>query len=166
MKKTKKQLENEIHHRNSVKELQSILGEVYLGGGKKRLEKKKSEGKLTARERISYLLDKNTPYQEIGALTAHNQYQDHGGCASAGVITILGYVNKRLCIVVANDSTVKAGAWFPLTAKKNLRAQEIAIENKIPILYLVDSAGIYLPLKMKFLPIRIILEEFSEIMRN
>jgi acetyl-CoA carboxylase carboxyltransferase component len=120
MKKTKKQLENEIHHRNSVKELQSILGEVYLGGGKKRLEKKRSEGKLTARERISYLLDKNTPYQEIGALTAHNQYQDHGGCPSAGVITILGYVNNRLCIVVANDSTVKAGAWFPLTAKKIL----------------------------------------------
>jgi len=163
MKKTKKQLENEIHHRNSVKELQSILGEVYLGGGKKRLEKKKSEGKLTARERISYLLDKNTPYQEIGALTAHNQYQDHGGCASAGVITILGYVNKRLCIVVANDSTVKAGAWFPLTAKKNLRAQEIAIENKIPILYLVDSAGIYLPLQDEVFADK---DHFGRIFRN
>jgi len=163
MKKTKKQLENEIHHHNSVKELQSILGEVYLGGGKKRLEKKKSEGKLTARERISYLLDKNTPYQEIGALTAHNQYQDHGGCASAGVITILGYVNKRLCIVVANDSTVKAGAWFPLTAKKNLRAQEIAIENKIPILYLVDSAGIYLPLQDEVFADK---DHFGRIFRN
>ena len=163
MKKTKKQLENEIHHRNSVKELQSILGEVYLGGGKKRLEKKNSEGKLTARERISYLLDKNTPYQEIGALTAHNQYQDHGGCASAGVITILGYVNKRLCIVVANDSTVKAGAWFPLTAKKNLRAQEIAIENKIPILYLVDSAGIYLPLQDEVFADK---DHFGRIFRN
>ena len=163
MKKTKKQLENEIHHRNAVKELQSILGEVYLGGGKKRLEKKRSEGKLTARERISYLLDKNTPYQEIGALTAHNQYQDHGGCPSAGVITILGYVNNRLCIVVANDSTVKAGAWFPLTAKKNLRAQEIAIENKIPILYLVDSAGIYLPLQDEVFADK---EHFGRIFRN
>ena len=163
MKKTKKQLENEIHHRNAVKELQSILGEVYLGGGKKRLEKKRSEGKLTARERISYLLDKNTPYQEIGALTAHNQYQDHGGCPSAGVITILGYVNNRLCIIVANDSTVKAGAWFPLTAKKNLRAQEIAIENKIPILYLVDSAGIYLPLQDEVFADK---EHFGRIFRN
>ena len=163
MKKTKKQLENEIHHRNAVKELQSILGEVYLGGGKKRLEKKRSEGKLTARERISYLLDKNTPYQEIGALTAHNQYQDHGGCPSAGVITILGYVNNRLCIIVANDSTVKAGAWFPLTAKKNLRAQEIALENKIPILYLVDSAGIYLPLQDEVFADK---EHFGRIFRN
>ena len=163
MKKTKKQLENEIHHRNAVKELQSILGEVYLGGGKKRLEKKRSEGKLNARESISYLLDKNTPYQEIGALTAHNQYQDHGGCPSAGVITILGYVNNRLCIVVANDSTVKAGAWFPLTAKKNLRAQEIAIENKIPILYLVDSAGIYLPLQDEVFADK---EHFGRIFRN
>ena len=163
MKKTKRQLENEIHHRNAIKELQSILGEVYLGGGKKRLEKKRSEGKLTARERISYLLDKNTPYQEIGALTAHNQYQDHGGCPSAGVITILGYVNNRLCIVVANDSTVKAGAWFPLTAKKNLRAQEIAIENKIPILYLVDSAGIYLPLQDEVFADK---EHFGRIFRN
>jgi acetyl-CoA carboxylase carboxyltransferase component len=163
MKKTKKQLENEIHHRNAVKELQSILGEVYLGGGENRLEKKRSEGKLTARERISYLLDKNTPYQEIGALTAHNQYQDHGGCPSAGVITILGYVDNRLCIVVANDSTVKAGAWFPLTAKKNLRAQEIAIENKIPILYLVDSAGIYLPLQDEVFADK---EHFGRIFRN
>lgn len=163
MKKTKKQLENEIHHRNAIKELQSILGEVYLGGGKNRLEKKRSEGKLTARERISYLLDENTPYQEIGALTAHNQYQDHGGCPSAGVITILGYVNRRLCIVVANDSTVKAGAWFPLTAKKNLRAQEIAIENKIPILYLVDSAGIYLPLQDEVFADK---EHFGRIFRN
>ena len=163
MKKTKKQLENEIHHRNAVKELQSILGEVYLGGGKKRLEKKRSEEKLTARERISYLLDKNTPYQEIGALTAHNQYQDHGGCPSAGVITILGYVNNRLCIIVANDSTVKAGAWFPLTAKKNLRAQEIALENKIPILYLVDSAGIYLPLQDEVFADK---EHFGRIFRN
>jgi acetyl-CoA carboxylase carboxyltransferase component len=163
MKKTKKQLENEIHHRNAVKELQSILGEVYLGGGENRLEKKRSEGKLTARERISYLLDKNTPYQEIGALTAHNQYQDHGGCPSAGVITILGYVDNRLCIVVANDSTVKAGAWFPLTAKKNLRAQEIAVENKIPILYLVDSAGIYLPLQDEVFADK---EHFGRIFRN
>jgi acetyl-CoA carboxylase carboxyltransferase component len=163
MKKTKKQLENEIHHRNAVKELQSILGEVCLGGGKNRLEKKRSEGKLTARERISYLLDSNTPCQEIGALTAHNQYQDHGGCPSAGVITILGYVNNRLCIVVANDSTVKAGAWFPLTAKKNLRAQEIAIENKIPILYLVDSAGIYLPLQDEVFADK---EHFGRIFRN
>ena len=163
MKKTKKQLENEIHHRNAVKELQSILGEVYLGGGKNRLEKKRTEGKLTARERISYLLDKNTPYQEIGALTGYNQYQEHGGCPSAGVITILGYVNNRLCIVVANDSTVKAGAWFPLTAKKNLRAQEIAIENKIPILYLVDSAGIYLPLQDEVFADK---EHFGRIFRN
>ena len=124
MKKTKKQLENEIHHRNAVKELQSILGEVYLGGGKNRLEKKRSEGKLTARERISYLLDKNTPYQEIGALTAHNQYQEHGGCPSAGVITILGYVNSRLCIVVANDSTVKQEHGFHQLQKRILELKK------------------------------------------
>ena len=162
-KKTKKQLENEITHRNAVKELNTVLNKVYLGGGTKRLDKKRAEGKLTARERVSYLLDKNTPSQEIGALTAHDLYQDHGGCPSAGVVIILGYVSGRLCIVVANDATVKAGAWFPLTAKKNLRAQEIAIENKIPILYLVDSAGIYLPLQDEVFADK---EHFGRIFRN
>ena len=163
MKKTKKQLENEIVHRNEIKELTTRLESIYLGGGKDKLDKQRKNGKLTARERVNYLLDKGRPYQEIGAFSGFDQYLNEGGCPAAGVICVLGYVKGRMCVIVANDSTVKAGAWFPITAKKNLRAQEIALENKIPILYLVDSAGIYLPLQDEVFADK---EHFGRIFRN
>ena len=112
-----------------------------LGGGQKRINKHHEKGKMTARERIDYLLDSNTKSIEIGAFAGDNMYKDHGGCPSGGVVVKIGYIQKKQCVIVANDATVKAGAWFPITGKKNLRAQEIAIENKLPIIYLVDSAG-------------------------
>src|SRR5690606_16989183 len=112
-----------------------------------RIEKLHSEGKMTARERIDYLLDKNSESIEIGAFAGEDMYQEHGGCPSGGVVVKIGYVSGKQVIVVANDATVKAGAWFPITGKKNLRAQEISIENRLPIIYLVDSAGVYLPMQ-------------------
>ncbi|HAQ38363.1 MAG TPA: methylcrotonoyl-CoA carboxylase, partial [Saprospirales bacterium] len=121
--------------------------EIRLGGGKKRLQQQADQGKLTARERVSYLIDEDTDFFEFGLFTAYGQYEEHGGCPAAGVIIGLGYVSGRLCMIVANDATVKAGAWFPLTGKKNLRAQEIAMENRLPVIYLVDSAGIFLPMQ-------------------
>ncbi|MFY9236555.1 MAG: carboxyl transferase domain-containing protein, partial [Flavobacteriaceae bacterium] len=129
---------NLSHHNESVKTLENTLEKVMLGGGEAKLKKEAEKGKLSARERIAYLLDKS-PQIEIGALTALDMYSEHGGCPSAGVVVIMGYIGGKQCIVVANDATVKAGAWFPSTAKKNLRAQEIAMENNIPIIYLVDS---------------------------
>ncbi len=128
-----------------------------MGGGKEKLSKEKAKGKLSARERIEYLLDKKANQIEIGALCALDMYEEHGGCPSAGVIVVIGYIKGRQCIVVANDATVKAGAWFPMTAKKNLRAQEIAMENRIPIIYLVDSAGVYLPMQDEIFRIKSIL---------
>src|SRR5205823_7162051 len=116
-----------------------------------------------ARERISYLLDKDKPQLEIGALTGDGMYTEHGGCPSGGVVCIIGYIAGRQCIVVANDATVKAGAWFPITAKKNLRAQEIAMENRLPIIYLVDSAGVFLPMQDEIFPDK---EHFGRIFRN
>ena len=118
-----------------------------LGGGQKKLDDQHKKGKLTARERVTYLIDPGTELLEIGLFVGDGMYAEHGGCPSGGVVTGLGYVSGRLCVIVANDATVKAGAWFPITAKKNLRAQEIAMENRLPIIYLVDSAGIYLPLQ-------------------
>jgi len=118
-----------------------------LGGGQKKLDDQHKKGKLTARERITYLIDPNSKFLEIGLFAGDGLYTEHGGCPSGGVVTGLGYVSGRLCVIVANDATVKAGAWFPITAKKNLRAQEIAMENRLPIIYLVDSAGVYLPLQ-------------------
>ena len=118
-----------------------------LGGGQKKLDDQHKKGKLTARERVTYLIDSGTELLEIGLFAGDNMYAEHGGCPSGGVVTGLGYVSGRLCVLVANDATVKAGAWFPITAKKNLRAQEIAMENRLPIIYLVDSAGVYLPLQ-------------------
>ncbi len=118
-----------------------------LGGGQKKLDDQHKKGKLTARERVAYLIDPNTELLEIGLFAGDGMYAEHGGCPSGGVVTGLGYVSGRLCVIVANDATVKAGAWFPITAKKNLRAQEIAMENRLPIIYLVDSAGVYLPLQ-------------------
>jgi len=153
---------NLSHHNESVKTLENTLKKVMLGGGKAKLKKEAEKGKLSARERIAYLLDKS-PQIEIGALTALDMYSEHGGCPSAGVVVVMGYIGGKQCIVVANDATVKAGAWFPSTAKKNLRAQEIAMENNIPIIYLVDSAGVYLPLQDEIFPDK---EHFGRIFRN
>ncbi len=154
---------NEDHNKLLVSELRKRLSQVKMGGGKTRLEKQREQGKLTARERIEYLLDTNEEQIEIGALVGDGMYEEHGGCPSGGVIIVIGYVSGRQCIVVANDATVKAGAWFPITAKKNLRAQEIAIENRLPIIYLVDSAGVYLPLQDEIFPDK---EHFGRIFRN
>jgi len=137
--------------------------QVKLGGGKSRIEKEHAKGKLTARERIEFLLDKDAPQLEIGAFAGDEMYAEHGGCPSGGVVVVIGYIKKRQVIVVANDATVKAGAWFPITGKKNLRAQEIAIENKLPIIYLVDSAGVYLPMQDEIFPDK---EHFGRIFRN
>jgi 3-methylcrotonyl-CoA carboxylase beta subunit len=144
-------------------ELKKQLTLVQRGGGEKAAAKQKEKGKMLARERVEYLFDKDKPRIEIGALAGHEMYAEHGGCPSAGVVVEIGYVSGRQCIVVANDATVKAGAWFPITGKKNLRAQEIAIENKLPIIYLVDSAGVYLPMQDEIFPDK---EHFGRIFRN
>ena len=154
---------NEDQMRLKISALESELAKIYEGGGKKRIEKLHESGKLTARERINLLLDVDAPRFEMGALTGYGMYKEHGGCPSGGVVVVIGYVKNRLCIVVANDATVKAGAWFPITGKKNLRAQEIAMENKIPIIYLVDSAGVYLPMQDEIFPDK---ENFGRIFRN
>ena len=154
---------NEDHNKLLISELKKRLVKVKLGGGQERINKHHEKGKMTARERIDYLLDSNTKNIEIGAFAGDNLYKDHGGCPSGGVVVKIGYIQKKQCIVVANDATVKAGAWFPITAKKNLRAQEIAIENKLPIIYLVDSAGVYLPLQDEIFPDK---EHFGRIFRN
>lgn len=155
--------QNEDFNKMLVSDLKKRLLKVYEGGGKDKLDKQRSKGKLTARERIDYLLDSSENAIEIGALAAEDMYTEHGGCPSAGVVVKMGQVQGRLCIIVANDASVKAGAWFPMTAKKNLRAQEIAIENKLPIIYLVDSAGVYLPLQDEIFPDK---EHFGRIFRN
>ncbi|WP_417199676.1 acyl-CoA carboxylase subunit beta [Bizionia sp.] len=154
---------NEDHNKLLVSELKKRLAYVKLGGGKKSIEKQHAKGKLTARERIDYLLDAKKPAIEIAAFAGDDMYEEHGGCPSAGVVVKMGYVKGKQCLVVANDATVKAGAWFPITAKKNLRAQEIAIENRLPIIYLVDSAGVYLPLQDEIFPDK---EHFGRIFRN
>ncbi len=133
---------NEDHNKLLLSDLKKRIAKVKLGGGQKSIDKHHSKGKLTARERIDYLLDANTNSVEIGAFAGEEMYPEHGGCPSGGVIVKIGYVQGKQCIVAANDATVKAGAWFPITGKKNLRAQEIAIENRLPIIYLVDSAGV------------------------
>ncbi len=154
---------NEDFNKLQIAQLKKKLLKVYKGGGEARIEKHKEKGKLTARERIDYLFDKDSDSIEIGALVGDEMYNDHGGCPSGGVIVKIGYIKSKQCIVVANDATVKAGAWFPITAKKNLRAQEISIENKIPIIYLVDSAGVYLPMQDEIFPDK---EHFGRIFRN
>jgi acetyl-CoA carboxylase carboxyltransferase component len=154
---------NEDHNRLLASALKKKLLTVKLGGGKDRIEKHKAKGKLTARERIDYLLDAHANCIEIAAFAGEEMYQEHGGCPSGGVVVKMGYVQGKQCIVVANDATVKAGAWFPITGKKNLRAQEIAIENKLPIIYLVDSAGVYLPMQDEIFPDK---EHFGRIFRN
>ena len=154
---------NEDHNKLARDQVRQRLEKIKRGGGDKALEKLHSQGKLSARERIDYLLDKNKPFLEIGAFAAEDMYQEYGGCPSAGVVVVIGYVRGRQVIVVANDATVKAGAWFPMTCKKNLRAQEIAMENRLPIIYLVDSAGVFLPLQDEVFPDK---EHFGRIFRN
>jgi 3-methylcrotonyl-CoA carboxylase beta subunit len=153
---------NEDHNKLLLSTLRHKLAKVKLGGGEKRIQKLHSEGKMTARERIDYLLDKGKSI-EIGAFVGEGMYAEYGGCPSGGVVVKMGYIREKQCIVVANDATVKAGAWFPITAKKNLRAQEIAMENRLPIIYLVDSAGVFLPLQDEIFPDK---EHFGRIFRN
>ena len=154
---------NEDHNKLLASDLRQRLAKVKLGGGQKRIDKHHEKGKMTARERIDYLLDKKSKSIEIAAFAGEDMYKEHGGCPSGGVVVKMGYVSGKQCIVVANDATVKAGAWFPITGKKNLRAQEIAIENKLPIIYLVDSAGVYLPMQDEIFPDK---EHFGRIFRN
>lgn len=156
---------NEDKMKQLISAMEHKLAKVYLGGGKKRIEKLHEQGKLTARERIDYLIDKDSKTIEIGAFAGDEMYEEHGGCPSGGVVVVIGYVSGKQCIIVANDATVKAGAWFPITGKKSLRAQEIAMENRLPIIYLVDSAGAYLPMQDEIFRIRKISVECFEIMR-
>ncbi len=166
MSMDKKELEfniNEDDMRLKISRMEAQLQKVYLGGGEKRIAALHEKGKLTARERIDLLLDKEAPRFEVGAFAGLGMYEEHGGCPAAGVVVVIGFVSGKQCIVVANDATVKAGAWFPITGKKNLRAQEIAMENKLPIIYLVDSAGVYLPMQDEIFPDK---EHFGRIFRN
>ena len=154
---------NEDHNKLLLSDLKQRFAKVKLGGGLKRIEKLHNEGKMTARERIDYLLDEKSKSIEIGAFVGDGMYAEHGGCPAGGVVVKIGYISGKQCIVVANDATVKAGAWFPITGKKNLRAQEIAMENRLPIIYLVDSAGVYLPMQDEIFPDK---EHFGRIFRN
>ena len=154
---------NEDYNKLLLSDLRKRFVKVKLGGSQQRIDKHHEKGKMTARERIDYLLDTNSKSIEIGAFAGEEMYKQHGGCPSGGVVVKIGYIKEKQCIVVANDATVKAGAWFPITGKKNLRAQEISIENKIPIIYLVDSAGVYLPMQDEIFPDK---EHFGRIFRN
>lgn len=154
---------NEDRNKQQISELRTRLTKVKKGGGDKRVEAQHKKGKLTARERIDYLIDKNSDFLEFAAFAGEGMYQEVGGCPSGGVVTGIGYVSGRQCVIVANDATVKAGAWFPITAKKNLRAQEVSIENKLPIIYLVDSAGVFLPMQDEIFPDK---EHFGRQFRN
>jgi 3-methylcrotonyl-CoA carboxylase beta subunit len=154
---------NEDKMKLLISAMEKKLEKVYLGGGKTRIDKQHEQGKMTARERIAFLIDPDKPQIEIGAFVGEGMYPEHGGCPAGGVVVVIAYVSGRQCIVVANDATVKAGAWFPITGKKNLRAQEIAMENRLPIIYLVDSAGVYLPLQDEIFPDK---EHFGRIFRN
>ncbi len=154
---------NEDAIKLAVSKMRHRLDKIYLGGGEEKIEKQHSKGKLTARERVQYLLDEDTYFFEIGAFAGYEMYKEYGGCPSGGVVTGIGYISGRQCMIVANDATVKAGAWFPITGKKNLRAQEIAMENRLPIIYLVDSAGVFLPMQDEIFPDK---EHFGRMFRN
>ncbi len=154
---------NEDAMRLIISQMRQRHAQISLGGGKKAIEKAKEKGKLSPRERINYLIDADTEFQEIGAFTAYEMYQEHGGCPAGGTVGGLGFVSGKLCMIIANDNTVKAGAWFPLTGKKNLRLQEMAMENKLPVIYIVDSAGVYLPMQDEIFPDK---EHFGRIFRN
>lgn len=137
--------------------------QISLGGGKKTIEKNREKGKLTPRERIQYLIDKDTKFTEIGSFAGYEMYPEEGGCPAGGTVGGLGYISGRQCMIIANDNTVKAGAWFPIAGKKNLRLQEIAMENRLPVVYIVDSAGVYLPMQDEIFPDK---EHFGRIFRN
>lgn len=154
---------NEDHLKLLIAEMNQKLEKIHLGGGQKKIDKQHEQGKLTARERIDYLIDKGSDFLELGAFVGDGMYEEYGGCPSGGVVMGIGYVGEKQCVIVANDATVKAGAWFPITAKKNLRAQEIAMENRLPIIYLVDSAGVFLPMQDEIFPDK---EHFGRIFRN
>ena len=154
---------NEDSMRQLVDHLKHRQSKIAEGGGQKNAAKQKEQGKMLARERIEYLIDKNTDFFEIGAFVAEDMYAEYGGCPAAGVVAGIGYVKGKQCVIVANDATVKAGAWFPMSGKKNLRLQEIAMENRLPIIYLVDSAGVFLPLQDEIFPDK---EHFGRIFRN
>ncbi|RYY11967.1 MAG: acyl-CoA carboxylase subunit beta, partial [Chitinophagaceae bacterium] len=154
---------NEDFNKQLVYDLKTRLKKIYKGGGDKSAAKQKESGKLLARERVTYLIDKETRFLELGAFAADDMYMEEGGCPSAGVVCGIGYVSGRQCMIIANDATVKAGAWFPMTAKKNLRMQEIAMENRLPVIYLVDSAGVYLPMQDEIFPDK---EHFGRMFRN
>lgn len=163
---TKQELEqnkNEDEMRLKVTKIKRELEKIYLGGGEAKIEKEHKKGKLTARERVEKLLDPGSEHIEIGAYAGHGMYEEYGGCPGGGVVVVVGYIKGRQCVVVANDATVKAGAWFPITGKKNLRAQEIAMDNRLPIIYLVDSAGVFLPMQDEIFPDK---EHFGRIFRN
>jgi acetyl-CoA carboxylase carboxyltransferase component len=146
-----------------IQEINKTEAEIKKGGGEKRIKKHHNKGKRTARERVDMLIDEDSHLYELGLWAGYEMYEDEGGCPSGGVVTGIGSVSGRDCVIVANDATVKAGAWFPITAKKNLRAQEIALENRLPILYLVDSAGVYLPMQDEIFPDK---DHFGRIFRN
>jgi len=146
-----------------LSQLQQRFAVVAMGGGKKAIEKQHEKNKLTARERIEYLRDTDRPFVEIGSFAGYDMYEEYGGCPSGGTVAGIGYISGRQCVIVANDQTVKAGAWFPITGKKNLRMQEIAMENRLPVIYLVDSAGVFLPLQDEIFPDK---EHFGRIFRN
>ncbi len=154
---------NKDHYQLLLSKLKFRLQKIHEGGGQKKIEKQHQKGKLSARERINHLIDDNSDFLEIGAFAAYGMYKEYGGCPAAGVITGIGYVSGRQCMIIANDATVKAGAWFPMTGKKNLRAQEIAMENRLPVIYLVDSAGVFLPMQDEIFPDK---EHFGRIFRN
>jgi 3-methylcrotonyl-CoA carboxylase beta subunit len=154
---------NEDAMKLAVSHAAQLYEKIKLGGGKKAIEKQKEKNKLTARERINYLIDKQTPFIEIGAFAGFEMYEQQGGCPAGGTVAGIGYVSGRQCVIIANDQTVKAGAWFPITGKKNLRMQEIAMENNLPIIYLVDSAGVFLPMQDEIFPDK---EHFGRIFRN
>src|ERR1700761_3411291 len=154
---------NEDAMRLALSQLRTRLEKIALGGGKAAIEKQHEKNKLTARERIQYLVDKDASFVELGALAGYELYQEYGGCPAGGTVAGIGYIHNRQCMIIANDQTVKAGAWFPITGKKNLRLQEIAMENHLPVIYIVDSAGVFLPLQDEIFPDK---EHFGRIFRN
>lgn len=154
---------NEDVMKQLISKMENRLDKIYLGGGQKRIDKEHAKGKMTARERVAALVDSGTDTVEMGAFAGYDMYEEHGGCPGGGVVVVIGYVSGKQCIIVANDATVKAGAWFPITGKKNLRAQEIAMENRLPIIYLVDSAGVFLPMQNEIFADK---EHFGRIFRN
>jgi 3-methylcrotonyl-CoA carboxylase beta subunit len=163
---TKKEIDQNLNEDNmklQLARLQHRLEKIKLGGGEKRIAQQHAQGKMSVRERVNYLIDPGSPFLEIGAFAGYEMYPDEGGCPAGGVVVGIGYVRGRQCMIVANDATVKAGAWFPITGKKNLRAQEIAMENRLPIIYLVDSAGVFLPMQDEIFPDK---EHFGRIFRN